>query len=158
MVDEDLQGLLNYAYFFLKFRPRTVKEMRDYLQKKIVKRHWSRDAVEEAIKELKEEQLLNDKEFVRLFVEQRNSAKPKSEFVLKRELIRHGVSKDLIEEYFSDHPQNEEELAEKALMPRWHRFQNLPARERFQKAAAFLMRRGFSFAVVKKTIVELEEK
>lgn len=152
MSNEDLQSLLNYAYFYLKFRPRTVKEMRDYLYKKIEKRHWSRDAVEEVIKELIDLGMLNDKEFIRMFVEQRNLVKQKSQFVLKQELMRHGVGKELIDEYFTDHPQNEEELALKALEPRWYRFKNFPRQEQFQKAAAFLMRRGFNFSITKKTI------
>ncbi len=153
---DDLQGLLNYAYFYLKFRPRTVKEMRDYLYKKIEKRHWSRDDVEKAIKGLVELGMLNDIEFIRLFVEQRNSAKPKSKFVLKRELLRHGVSRELIDEYFTGHPQNEEELAFKALERHWPRFKNLSPRARFQKAAAYLMRRGFGFDIFKKIIDRLE--
>ncbi len=152
---DDFQGLLNFAYFYLKFRPRTIKEMRDYLNKKIEKQHWSRDAVEEVIKQLLEMGMLNDREFVRLFVEQRNVAKQKSQFVLNRELIRYGIDQTLIDDYFANNPQNEEELALKALAPRWHRYENLPSRDRFQKAAAFLMRRGFSFDVVKKTINNL---
>ena len=152
---DNLQGLLNYAYFYLKFRSRTIKEMRDYLYKKIEKRHWSRDDVEKVIRELLELEMLNDREFIRLFVEQRNLAKPKSEFVLKRELLRHGVSRELIDEYFTVHPQNEEELAFKALEHHWSRFKNLSPRVRFQKAVMFLMRRGFGFEVAKKIFEKL---
>ncbi len=155
---DDLQGLLNYAYFYLKFRPRTVKEMRDYLYKKIEKRHWSRDDVEKTIKELLELEMLNDREFIRMFVEQRNLVKPKSEFVLRRELRQHGISKEIIDEYFAGHPQNEEGLALKALERHWSRFKNLLPRDRFQKAAAYLMRRGFGFEIIKKTIRLMEEK
>lgn len=156
--NEDLQSLLNYAYFYLKFRPRTKKEVRNYLYKKIEKRHFSRDVADQAIVDLEEQGLVDDKKFVEWFVEQRNRAKPKSQFVLKGELLRFGIAKELIDEYFSTHEQPEEELAIKALQSRWHRFQSLPKKERFEKAATFLARRGFAFDIVKKTIEKLEEK
>lgn len=154
---EDLQNLLNYAYFYLKFRPRTKKEVRDYLQKKIVKRHWSRDSVEEVIKQLEEQNFINDKEFIDWFVKQRNTSKPKSQFVLKGELLRYSVPKDLIDNYFAEKPQEEEELALKALKSKWNRFQKLDKKARFEKSASFLARRGFSFDLIRKTVERMEE-
>jgi regulatory protein len=155
--DEDLEVLHNYAYFYLKFRPRTEYEIRSYLNKKTTKRHWSKDLVEKVVESLKEQGLINDKEFVRLFVESRNLGKPKSTYVLTRELMRLGVKKDLIDEFFLQEPQPEEELAMKALQPRWRRFLSLSKQERFKKSTDFLYRRGFSFDLIKKTIEKLEE-
>ncbi len=153
---EDLQGLLNYAYFYLKFRPRSKKEVKDYLLKKIKKRHWSTDSVAKVLSELEEQALVDDKAFVSWFIEQRNAAKPKSQFVLKGELLRFGIAKDLIDEYFNTNEQPEEELALKALQSRWRRFQTLPKKERFEKSASFLLRRGFSFDIIRKVISDLE--
>ena len=42
-MNEDLIPLLDKAYFFLKFRPRSEKEVRDYLYKKIANKNWSRE-------------------------------------------------------------------------------------------------------------------
>lgn len=156
--DDDLQTLLNYAYFYLKFRRRTKKEVRDYLNKKTVKRHWSRDLVGQAINQLEEQDLINDKEFVKWFVEQRNASKPKSRFVLKGELLHFGIEKDLIDDYFSKHEESEDELALKALQSRWRRFSTLSKKERFEKSASFLIRRGFSFDIVRRVINKIEEK
>src|SRR3990167_7384562 len=97
--NEDLQRLLNSAYFYLKFRPRSKKEVHDYLLKKIKKRRWSTDDVEKVIEQLEEQNFINDKEFVRWFVDQRNRSKPKGKFVLKAELLRFGIAKDLIDQY-----------------------------------------------------------
>lgn len=154
---EDLQSLLNYAYFYLKFRPRTVKEVRDYLYKKTEKRHWSRDLVEQAIKDLEERGLVNDKEFVRWFVDQRNRGKPKGGFVLKGELLRLGIEKELIDLYLLENPLEEEDLAFRALKSKWQRFKKLSHEERFGKAAAFLTRRGFSFDIIRKSIEKIEK-
>lgn len=156
--DNDLQELLNKAFFYLKFRLRSKKEVRDYLLKKIEKRHWSTTDVEKVIKHLEELNLINDKEFVRWFVDQRNSGKPKSQFVLKGELLRFGIDRDLIDAYFSENSQVEDDLALKALQRRWHRYNGLSKQERFKKAVAFLTGRGFSYETVKNAINKLEEK
>jgi regulatory protein len=155
---DDLQVLLNYAYFFLKFRPRTKKEVHDYLLKKIKKRHWSTGDVDEAIKQLEERSLINDKEFVRWFVEQRARGKPKGRFVLKAELLRLGIAKDLIDQHLEENPLKEEGLALQALKSKWQRFKNLTPKARFEKSAAFLLRRGFSFEIIKQTIYRYEEQ
>lgn len=155
--DNDLQELLNKAYFFLKFRPRTKKEMRDYLYKKIEKRYFSRDDADRVIAELEERKLIDDKAFVDWYIEQRSRSKPKGQFVLKGELLRLGISKDMIDFKLQEDPLEEEDLALKALQAKWHRFKDLPKKERFTKSAAFLSNRGFSFDLIKKAVSKLEE-
>lgn len=150
--DEDFQKLLNYAFFFLKFRPRSKKEIETYLYKKIQKRHWSRDDVEKVIQHLEELDLINDKNFIKWFIEQRIVLKPKSKYILTQELLKRGIDKEMIEEYFSANEIDEEKLVEKILRERWHRYKNLDKRKRFEKAVGFLMRRGFSFEIAKKII------
>lgn len=155
--NQDFQSLLNYAYFFLKFRPRTENEMRRYLLKKIKTRHWSTDAVKMAIACLKEQKLIDDAEFTRWFIEGRVKTKAKSKFILVQELLRLGVDKETIDEYFLQNEIDEEKLALKTLRSRWGRFENLEKRQRFQKASQFLLRRGFEFDLVKKTIVKIDK-
>lgn len=158
MSSEDLQVLLNYAYFYLKFRPRTKKEMQNYLYKKIKKRHFSRDDADRAIADLKEQGLIDDEVFVDWFVEQRARGKPKGGFVLKGELLRLGVAKDLIDRYLEENPLEEETLAFRALKSKRHSFKNLSKKERFNKSAAFLSRRGFPFDIIRKTIEKAETR
>lgn len=155
---EELQDLFNYAYFYLKFRPRTKKEVQKYLYKKIEKRHFSRDDVDKVISDLEEQGLIDDKKFTSWFIEQRARSKPKGQFVLKSELLRLGIAKELIDQYLEEYPPQEESLALRALQSKWPRFTSLSRKERFEKAAAFLMRRGFPFDVIRKTIEKLEEE
>src|SRR3989344_2821902 len=128
-LDDDLQALLNYAYFYLKFRPRSKKEVFNYLLKKIKKRHWSTDDVEKVVERLEEQNFINDKEFVKWFVEQRIIGKPKGKFVLKAELLRFGIPKELIDGYLEEHPLEEEDLAFRALKSKWNRLKNLSAKD-----------------------------
>ena len=155
--NEEINKLLDLAYFYLKFRPRTKKEVENYLHKKSQKHHLSSEVINKAIKELESQDLINDKKFIEWLVEQRNRSKQKSRFALTGELLRFGIDKDLIDEYFDNHLLNEEELANRALLSSWQRWQYLPKDKRFQKAVQFLMRRGFNFEVIKKTISRLDK-
>jgi len=154
----DIHGLLNLAYFYLKFRPRTRAEVRTYLLKKIKNRFWSETHVELVLQKLEEQGFINDKEFVVWFVRGRTNAKQKSEFILRQELVRFGVAKETINAYFEEHELDEDHLAEAALEGKWRRFSEFDKKERFEKAASFLSRRGFSFDLIKKTIEKMEEK
>lgn len=148
--------VLNLAYFYLKFRPRTEKEMMNYLYKKGVKQKVPDELIQSVIEQLKEEGLIDDKKFMEQFVEERSSQKPKGIYVLRSELLRHGIPKDLIDEYFEGTKINEEELAYQALVKRWDRLHRLPKDKRFKKALDFLLRRGFSFYIAKNAIKKLE--
>lgn len=156
MNQEKLNKALNLCYFFLKFRPRTKGEIKKYLQKKQAKYHFSDETIKEAIVILEEEGLINDVQFTEWFVKGRIARRPKSEWVLRRELKKYGVEDELIDDYFFKKPIDNEELADHALSQKWRRFKNLEKFARFKKASSFLLRRGFGFAVAKKAIKKLE--
>jgi regulatory protein len=155
---ELIHHALGRAYYYLKFRPRSEKEVRDYLTQKAEKFHWPVTVVEEAVTSLKEQNYINDADFIEWFVHQRSSGKPKSSFALTHELHRFGVSKEDIQHFFNKNPLNEDNLAFAALEKRWPRYKNLDKKQRFQKAAAFLSQRGFSFDLIKKSIEQLENE
>lgn len=157
-MDDDLIQLLNMAFFYLKFRPRTIKETREHLYKKVRTTHWSHEAVDKVIDHLIELKFLDDKEFINYLVTSRTRTKVKGIYAIKQELNRFGVDKELVEEYFSNNKINEEALAEKALRHRWEIFKNLPKQKRFEKASSYLRSRGFSFDVSRKIIDKMERK
>ncbi|EKE15109.1 MAG: hypothetical protein ACD_12C00146G0009 [uncultured bacterium] len=155
---DDLIPLLNIAFFYLKFRPRTIKETRDHLYKKVRTTHWSHEAVDKVIDHLIELKFLDDKIFIDFLVNSRTKTKVKGIFAIKQELYRFGVDKELINEYFSNTEINEEELAKKALTRRWEIIKALPKQKRFEKAISFLGRRGFNYDISKKAIEDLINK
>ena len=154
---DQLHLALNRAYFFLRFRPRTEKEVADYLYKKADTYHWKPSIVQKVVDSLKENKYIDDENFVEWFVNGRNSQKPKSAFALTHELQKYGVNKDVIANFFQSNPVDEEELALSALRRRWQRFEYLDKSERFKKSAAFLSSRGFSFEIIRKTVQTLEQ-
>ena len=75
---------------------------------------------------------------------------------MKAELLRLGIAKDLIDQHLEENPLAEEDLAFAALKSKWQRFKNLTPKERFEKSAAFLARRGFPFDIIRKTIEKMD--
>ncbi|MGB9883099.1 MAG: regulatory protein RecX [Microgenomates group bacterium] len=155
---KDISFLLNKAYFYLKFRPRTEKELRQYLEKKIIKTNFSQEDIEAVIEKLKEQDLINDKKFIDLYVKDRVALKPKGIRVLKQELMVKGISPQLIDEYFSQNQINEKELIKKILEKKLDRLKNVDYQKKYEKLLSFLIRRGFDFQVAKKAIEELFKK
>ena len=154
---ELLERAKNLAYFYLKFRPRTERELHEYLLKKKRRYKLTEDIIQKATDELKEEKLIDDKAFIAWHVGRRSRTKPKSRMLLTQELYKYGIPKEIIEGFFETNELQENELAKEALTTRWPRWINLPKEKRFQKAASFLKSRGFSYGVMKNTIAELEE-
>ena len=103
---DDFEKFYKAAIRFLSFRPRSEKEMRDYLTRKLSKAKSSsagKKSAEEPlitriIESLKRDKFINDEEFVRWWVEQRMLLKPKAWRVIKYELKQKGLSEELIEE------------------------------------------------------------
>lgn len=157
MDDDKKQRLLNRAYFYLRFRARTEKEIRDYLHRKNERYGYSPALIEEVIEQLRDEKLIDDASFVEAYINTRNLFKPKGEYALRNELLQKGVSKDLIQTYFDENPVEEELLAHRSLEKVWSRYRGLEWRKKYQKAGDYLRRRGFSYDVIKKTIEEMEK-
>lgn len=151
-----MEKALSLAYRFLSFRPRSVGEVEKYLQKKAEKYTITSGEIQATLELLKDQGYLNDLEFIKSFVNSRNSLKPKSKRVLEMELKRLGVSQTDIDTFFSENSTDEAELAQKALQKKVKSLSSIPdKRKRFQKAISFLQRRGFSYDIAKESYNKL---
>lgn len=139
-------------YRFLSYRPRSEKEIYDYLGKKKLKD----EEKEKIIKKLKKEKLIDDLEFARWFLEQRQTFRPKGSYALRQELRQKGIREKIIDQVL---PNREEELslAKKALVKAEKKYASFLGREKKEKLMAYLRRRGFSWEAVKKAVDEREE-
>jgi len=132
---------LSIALHFLKFRPRSVFEIRQKLLSKKV----SEKEIADTIKVLKRNKLLDDTEFAKMYVRDRNRFRPSGSYVLKLELKKLGIGENDIETALSN--QDEEELARQAIESK-HRYREAD----FTKQAAFLQRRGFPMNIILKIL------
>src|SRR5579872_3889228 len=146
------------ALKFLTIRPRSEKEIRDYLQKQKA----NEQLVDVILNKLKEQKFLNDEEFARLWVRSRTEFKPKGWHLIQLELKQKGISQDIIKNLESriknqgEEKRNELSLAIEILEKKRKKFEPMDKRERFNKAGSLLARRGFDLDTIKKAINELD--
>lgn len=85
------------ALRYLARRPKTIREMKAYLEKKKV----SSSEIDQIIQRLTELGYLDDREFARQYIDNRIRFKPKSTYALGYELRQKGICPDIAEEVLS---------------------------------------------------------
>jgi regulatory protein len=148
---DDFEKFYKAAIRFLSFRPRSEKELSDYLMKKKCDDLTAKRIIES----LTRDKFLNDEEFVRWWVEQRTILKPKASRVIKFELKQKGISKDLIDSFFENEESSTSDftkalaLAEKKMV----RLVKLEDKRKiYEKLGRFLASKGFDWDTIKEVI------
>lgn len=153
--DTEVDKLLGKLYRWFGIRMRSEKETRDYLKRKktdIV-------LVENLVNRLKDRGLINDFEFAKLWISARRSSKKQGIFRIKSELLQKGISKDIVDEAVSSKTDcNEDIISRQAIEKKLKTWQKLPDVEFKRKAYGFLLRKGFAYAVVQRTVDYLMNK
>ena len=139
----------NLCIRYLSYRPRSEKEIKDYLTRKKI----DEEIQNQIIEKLKTYNFINDVEFVKFWIEQRIKFKHKPIRAIEYELKQKGIDKSLIEELLMSLENKDEfdlknakKLAEKKL----DFYRNLDGKKRKEKVMNYLLRKGFSYDVVKK--------
>lgn len=155
--EEEVEKIVKKAEFqktydkilrFAALRLRSEKEFRDWLRKHDVQEslHY------ELFNRLKRLDFLNDKKFSEWWVEQRQAFRPKSKRILHQELRIKGVKKEIIEEVLSKVKIDEVWMAKRLLEKKGYKWEGLNKLESNRKRIEFLLRKGFSWEVVKKAL------
>ncbi len=150
------ERLVNAAIRFVSYRPRSERELRDFLAKKLTKWKVSGEGLlNKVLARMGDLGYIDDKKFARWWVEQRNTFRPKGTVLLVRELYQKGVSRDLIEEVLSKSKGSEKEIA-KALVEKKLKFiKHLSKLDTKKKLYGFLGRRGFSSETIARVVDEV---
>ena len=153
----------NRALRFLAVRPRSQVEVRRNLQAYRPRdgRRLAESQIEWIIEKLQEWQYLDDREFARFWVEQRNRFRPIAPRALRYELRQKGVDDSIAQETI-DELSDANSACEAAARSRLHRWQEETNPAQFRrKMGSFLQRRGFDYEVARGVIdriwQELEE-
>lgn len=131
----------NKALDFLSFRPRTIAEMRSYLKK-----CGFSDEAESVITRLNDLGYLNDVSFARSWIIDRAQNKNLGKRRLREELIKRGISREIIDEEFAAN-YDESQESERALTlakKRLPHLENLETTIARRRLSQFLIRQGFS--------------
>ncbi len=139
------------AIRFLGYRPRSRREVVDYLRRKEV----APDQIEAVIIKLEAAGLVNDSDFAASWVASRQALKPRSKRVLTQELMQKGVSRDDIVESMSEiDPESELD----ALIEVAKRKSQLSQYKEEKKLIAYLGRQGYTYDLIKKALSRLSEE
>lgn len=156
-MDSDLiiKRYYNLSLRYLSYRPRSEKEVIDYLKEKQRKApNLTDEDIQKIIKKLQEYKFINDENFAKFWVEQRTKFKRKPVRVIEYELSQKGISRDIVEEILAEFDikdldlENAKKLAEKKL----DFYRSLDPDKRREKVMGFLLRRGFNYDMVKKIL------
>jgi regulatory protein len=138
------------ALHFLSYRPRSSAEVRQNL----VKRGTPADLVEETVDRLQRAGLVNDQEFARIWIENRNTFQPRSKSALRMELRRKGLSDEIVQPVL-DEQVDEQALAFEAARKYSRRLAGLEWPDFRRKLGGFLARRGFSYTTLSPVVSEV---
>ena len=140
---------LQQAMLFLSYRTRSEKEIRQNLRKHEI----PEEVVEETIERLRENGLANDNKFARVWVENRNTFRPRSRRVLTMELRQKGLDDETVQSAVAD--VDEDALAYDSARKRAPRFKALEWIEFRKKLSEYLARRGFPYSVIAPVVTKV---
>jgi len=139
------------ALRFLSFRRRTEKEVKDKLKRK----DFDEKTIKTTIDKLKEYDLINDSEFATAWVKERLAYKPRGKKLLRQELWKKGIKKDIIDQVTEELCQDEDKSALELLEKIKKRYKNLEPKVARRRMLSLLLRRGFSYETAKNTLALL---
>ncbi len=141
-VEDTREIAYQQAMLYLSYRARSEKEIRQNLRKHEV----PETIIEETLERLKTARLADDNQFAQMWVENRNTFRPRSKRALEIELRQKGLNHEAIQATLSD--VDEDALAYEAGLKRATRFKGLEWSEFRKKLSEFLARRGFSYSTI----------
>lgn len=168
--EEELAELENESQFgklytrsleYALIRPRSQREMRDYLFRKTrdtptkmgtMKKGISVELTNRVFDRLLEKGYLNDEKFTRFWVENRNLRKGTSLRKLRSELMAKGVDKATIDQVLESSERSDNDELLKVIAKKAVRYDDE------QKLIAYLMRQGFRYDDIKSALSALEDE
>lgn len=139
------------ALHFINYRPRSVEETRIRLSKK----GFSSEVVQTTIEKLLENNWLDDLDFARQWIDNRNTFRPRSDRLLAYELRLKGVSDEIITQALEKFGGDEIDLAYQAGIKKAKKCRDESKLDFLKKVGGYLARRGFHYGIVKPTVERL---
>ena len=138
---------------YVMIRPRSVREVRDYL--------WRKQAdpasTEKIMNYLQSKGYVNDESFAKSWVHSRQLTKPVSKKRLVAELYKKGISQNIITQTLDGNDTTEAYNETIALHEIINKKRKLARYQDEQKLIAYLARQGFGFDEIKKALAEPDE-
>lgn len=128
-------------------RPRSERETRDYLRKKIYDKKLDNNYTEKIIEKLKLKKYLDDEKFAEWYVENRFVKKGVSTKRLKMELMKKGVKRELAEATINKIGRGDETEIKKIVAKKRTRYDD-------ERLISYLVRQGFDYHLAQTVVRE----
>ncbi|HLK56136.1 MAG TPA: regulatory protein RecX [Chthonomonadaceae bacterium] len=157
MERETLEAARGVAFRYLGISARSRAE----IERRLEREAFPPDVIAAVVAELEAQNYLNDAQFAQDWIADRADRKKYGKGRLKAELQRRGVEKEFIEKAVGDvEDEAEVQRALAAARPKWHAERlegadNATLQAEKRKLANFLLRRGFSWAIIKQVFAQL---
>ena len=140
------QSAYDAALRLLAYRPRSEKELR----LRLARRRYVPALIDETLARLRRLGYVDDEAFARFWTESRDSSSPRSRRLLRSELLQRGVNADTASDAVA--ALSDEEAAYRAASKRLRAVQDSDYEPFRRRLADFLLRRGFSYDVIRHTV------
>jgi regulatory protein len=107
---EQQQQVYEFALNFLTYRPRSSREVEQRLRKK----GFTPSQVDGAVERLKRQGYVDDREFARFWINNRQTFSPRGPRLLRSELRQKGVPQEVVDEVLAEHSDEQAQHAEQA--------------------------------------------
>jgi len=128
---------------FISHRMRTEGEIR----RNLIKHKIQSEVINDVLQRLRRNGLVNDKQFAKIWVENRNEFRPRAHRMLTYELRQKGITDEIISQTL-DSIISDEVLALKAAQNQVRKYNGLEWPNFRRKLSGYLARRGFSYNII----------
>jgi regulatory protein len=145
-----------YCLRLLKSRFKSRHELDEAMERRRV----APEKRAEVLARLVELDFVNDARFARLWLRSRDNSSPRGEPILRQELLQKGIAKDVIDQALrarraaivADEQPTDVTQATELLARKARQYAHLDPETRKRRQTAMLMRRGFSYDVIKRIL------
>ena len=141
----ELQKTYEKILRFAMLRPRSEKELTDWLKRK----KTPEEMHGRLFKKLKKLDLIDDEKFARWWVDQRLEFKPRGTRALASELYQKGIDRQIIQDVLENTEMDEVAMAKELVKKNAYKWKRYDEQKRKEKMQAFLARKGFNWDVIR---------
>lgn len=150
---ENKHKAINYAILLLSYRGRSTQEIRTKLRDK----GYNAEVIEETVETLKRLGYVNDIEFAKVLIRDRQRLKKAGKNLIRQELWQKGVSKYIIDKLVEETTDEEQEYqrAKDLASRKITSYRRDDERSKQRKLYSFLIRKGYSYDIASRVIKKL---
>lgn len=148
---EEKAKVTNYALKLLSYRQKTEAEMFKALKRK----GYDDTFIEHTISYLKENKYIDDLEYARMFIKDKQNLSKLGPNRIKFELLKKGISKEIIDSTLNISSNEEYDSAYELALKKQKSYLGQDKYAVYRKLGGFLQRKGYSFDTISKVLDDI---